>query len=102
MTARVLYRGPGERSRTAFLLNAVQRAYGSTSFSYVAPHGDTRRARTILHRLGVNGRDVPVEVMDGRVSHAVSAMRAVRRMGEPGAPTVAVGFTSIAYGRVGA
>ena len=103
MTARLLYRGPGERSRTGFLLNAVKRAYGSTGFSYVVPHGDSARARTILHRLGVNATDfTAVQVMDGRVSRAVSTMRALRRVGDRDEPMVAVGFTSIAYGRVAA
>src|SRR5262245_35509625 len=98
----VLYRGPLERSRLGFLLQATKRAYGEVQLVWLVPPqlslatADRHPGfQEFLAREGVEA----VALLDGRMIHAVTTIRAARRVVARSAPLVCVGFSALPYGR---
>jgi glycosyltransferase involved in cell wall biosynthesis len=102
--ATVIYRGPLERSRLGYLLEASAHAFGDVVLLWLAPHIQTADFAKRLEGFELFLRRYPFvaasHVLDGRSTSIIQTIaRIVRLVGMNRAPTVAIGFTGIWYAR---
>lgn len=98
--AAVIYRGPFQGRRLAFLLDAVTRAFGTVDLAWIQPTFDLEAGTALLNRFG-NERPFLASwrLLDGSPAGLLSAVRALRSSIRPGTPVVSIGFSSLWYAR---
>jgi glycosyltransferase involved in cell wall biosynthesis len=96
----VVYRGPFQGRRIAFLLDALAQLGGPRRFVWLCPRDDWREASTFLDDAMAARGDIEAVALDGRPQGLPAALRTLsdRRRPRP-ALTLAVGFTSLPFAR---
>jgi glycosyltransferase involved in cell wall biosynthesis len=94
--AIVFYRGPLGRSRVGFLLDAITRAYGDTTFMWACTRPMAaqlvRHFQTFIERVpGVSDW----EILDGHLASQISGISRIRSRTRGDLPIIAVGFTTL-------
>jgi glycosyltransferase involved in cell wall biosynthesis len=96
----VVYRGPFQRRRINFLLDALAQLGGTQRFVWLHPDKDWRESSALLpDYLEVRG-GIEATVLDGRPQGLPTALRVLADQRRPRAAlALAIGFTSLPYAR---
>lgn len=98
-TVEVVYRGPFQGRRIAFLLDGLAPLGGRTRFTWLCPHDGWQDQAAFLDEYMAE-RGVEARVVDGRAQGLPSALRVLAGRGSPRPDlALAIGFTSLPYAR---
>lgn len=100
-TVTLLYRGPYQGSRIPFVVESLERAYGSVHFVWLVPGNvGVAAAKKNIDSLMKSYPRTTVDTVPGSIRSVGSAILRLRSLVDRSKPIVCLGFTSLRFGTV--